>query len=194
MKLLMNKKVFRIVSMIIITVLMSNFYTLPALAGGMQRNNNQERLIKFIRAVTGGCTAEQILSLIQKTYPMSDEEAAEMLLAIDKLLTTAMANDSGIEPAQSEACVSATFLFMAGLSFVLLSMILSKTLTPEEKCVKESCLGDFCVCEKKEVTNPLSGINSILRSAGNLIMVFGVISSVQNCLLNPVAADAGAPE
>ena len=54
MKLLMNKKVFRIVSMIIITVLMSNFYTLPALAGGMQRNSNQERLIKFIRAVTGG--------------------------------------------------------------------------------------------------------------------------------------------
>lgn len=194
MRLLMNKKVFRIVSMIIITVLLSNFYTLPALAGGMQRNNNQERLIKFIRAVTGGCTAEQILSLIQKTYPMSDEEAAEMLLVIDKLLTTATANDSGIEPAQSEACASATFLFLAGLSFVLLSMILSETMTQEEECVKESCLGNFCFCEKKEVTNPLSGVNNILRTAGNLMMVFGVLSSVQNCLLNPGAADAGAPE
>lgn len=194
MKLHMNKKVFRIVSMIIITAFLSNVYTLPALAGGMQRNNNQERLVKFILAVTGGCTAEQILSLIQKTYPMSDEKAAEMLLAIDKLLTTARANDSGIEPVQSEACVSATFLFMAGLSFVILSMILSETLTQEEECVEESCLGDFCVCEKKEVTNPLSKVNGILRSAGNIMMVFGVISSVQNCLLNPGAADAGAPE
>ena len=45
---------------------------------------------------------------------LSDEKAAEMLLAIDKLLTTALANDSDIEPVQSEACVSATFLFMAG--------------------------------------------------------------------------------
>ena len=194
MKLLMNKKVFRIVSMIIITVFLSNFYTLPALAGGMQKNNNQERLIKFIFAVTGGCTAEQILSLIQKAYPMSDKEAAEMLLAIDTLLTTARVNDSNIVSAQSEACVNASFLFMAGLSCVLISMILSETLTQEEECVEESCLGDFCFCEKKEVTNPLSGINSILRSAGNLMMVFGVISSVQNCLLNTNTADAGTPE
>ena len=192
MNLLMNKKVFRIVSMIIITVLLSNVYTLPALAGGMQRNSNQARLVKFILDVTGGCTAEQILILIQKAYPMSDEKATEMLLAIDKLLTTARANDSGIEPVQSEACVSATFLFMAGLSCVLVSMILSETLTQEEECVEESCLGDFCVCEKREITNPLSGINSILRSAGNLMMVFGVLSSVQNCLLTPGAADAGA--
>jgi len=194
MKLLMNKKVFRIISMIIITAFLSNIYTLPALAGGMQRNNNQERLVKFILAVTGGCTAEQILSLIQKTYPMSDEEAAEMLLAIDTLLTTARANDSGIEPAQAEACASATFLFMAGLSCVLLSMILSETLTQEEECVEESCLGDFCFCEKKEVTNPLSGLNTILRSAGNLMMVFGVFSFVQNCLLNSGAADTEAAE
>jgi hypothetical protein len=67
-------------------------------------------------------------------------------------------------------------------------------LTQEEKCVKESCLGDFCVCEKKEVTNPLSGINNILRSAGNLMMVFGVLSSVQNCILTPGAADVGSPK
>lgn len=194
MKLLMNKKGFRIVSMIIVTVLLSNVYTLPALAGGMQRNNNQGRLIKFILAVTGGCTAEQILSLIQKTYPMSDEEAAKMSLAIDKLLTTAMANDSAIEPAQSGACDSATFLFVAGLSCVLLSMILSDTLTQEEKCVKESCLGDFCVCEKKEVTNPLSEVNSILHSAGNIMMILGVISFAQNCLLTSGAVDAGAPK
>ena len=126
MKLLMNKKVFRIVSMIIITVFLSNFYTLPALAGGMQKNNNQERLIKFIFAVTGGFTAEQILSLIQKAYPMSDKEAAEMLLAIDTLLTTARVNDSNIVSAQSEACGSATFLFMTGLSCVL---IVSASLT-----------------------------------------------------------------
>ena len=193
MKLLMNKKVFRIVSMIIITAFLSNVYTLPVLAGGMQRNNNQERLKNFILDAIGGCTAEQILSLIQKTYPMSDEEAAEMLLAIDELLTTALANDSDIEPAQSEACVSATFLFMTGLSFVLLSMIISETLTQEE-CVEESCLGDFCVCEKEEVTNPLSGVNKILGSVGNLMMVFGIIGYVQNCLLNPGAADAEAPQ
>ena len=194
MKLLMNKKVFKIVSMIIITAFLSNVYTLPALAGGMQKNNNQEQLVKFIRAVTGGCTAEQILSLIQKAYPMSDEEAAEMLPAIDTLLTPAMAEDSSIEPAQAEACASASVLFITGLSCVLLSMILSETLTKEEECVEESCLGDFCFCEKKEVTNPLSGVNNILRTAGNLMMVFGVISSVQNCLLNPGAADARAPE
>jgi hypothetical protein len=73
-------------------------------------------------------------------------------------------------------------------------MILSETLTQEEECVEESCLGDFCFCEKKEVTNPLSGLNSILRSAGNLMMVVGVFSFVQNCLLNSGAADAGAAE
>ena len=56
-------------------------------------------------------------------------------------------------------------------------MILSETLTQEEECVEESCSGDFCVCEKKEVTNPLSRVNSILRSAGNRMMVFGAQSA-----------------
>jgi len=192
MKLLMNKKAFKIVSMIIITVLLSNCYMLPALAAGIQRNNNQERLIQFTLDVTGGCTAEQILSLIQKAYPLSDEQAAELLLAIDKLLTPAPATGSDIEPAQSAACASAAFLFITGLSLVVLSMLLSETLTQEE-CVEETCIGDFCICEQKEVTTPLSGVNLVLRSAGTLMMLFGVIGSF-TCLLNTGAADTGVPE
>jgi hypothetical protein len=187
MQLRMSKNFFRILSILVITAFLSNVYMLPALAGSIHKNTKHKSLEKFIAASIGTCTAEQILNLIQKTYPMSDEQAAEMLVAIDALLTAAPLNDDhAIESVQAQDCRGAASLFMTGLSFVLLSMVLSETLT-EEECVKEECIGNFCICREEETTNPLSGLTTLLRITGNLMMVFGVLVFVQSCLFESAA-------
>ena len=187
MKKIMSRKVFEAISVLTIMTFFSSFCLPAAMAGAIQQNDRREQLSKFILDLTGGCAAEQILSILKTTISISDDKADEILLALNGLLETTLYSGSKIKPAQSSACTDATVLFMTGLTSVLVSIIISNTVT-QETCVNQECLGELCICTKEETTSPLSGVNHVLRGAGNVMILLGSLGYIENCLLSPAGS------
>jgi hypothetical protein len=184
MKKIMSKKAYKTICIVTVMAFLSSCCLPTAIAGGLQQNASMDQLSKFILDLTGGCSAEEILDIIKTTTPISDDEADDILFALNGLLATTLYGASEIKPAQSSACSSAALLFMTGLTFVLFSGIISAT-AEQQVCKDQRCLGNYCVCIKKESTSYLEKANDILLKVGSVIIILGVLGYVQNCLLNP---------
>jgi hypothetical protein len=184
MKKIMSKKACKTICVVTVMAFLSNFCPQATIAGGIQKSSGRDQLSNFIIDVTGGCSAEEILDLIKATIPLSDTAEDKILLALHELLAMTLAGTGEIKPAQSSACASTVLLFMTGLTFVLFSGIISAT-AEQQVCKDQRCLGNYCVCIKKESTSYLEKANDILLKVGSAIIILGALGYVENCLLSP---------
>jgi hypothetical protein len=129
---------------------------------------------------------DDIVTIVQTVLPYLDE--ADILNELDNLYAQSMEKD--VEAQQAD-CAQAQLMFTNGLLLLLLTVFISR-IASGDKCETEACIGDLCVCTEDDSSNPLGGLNNILRPIAVFMLALGAINSL-NCVSEETPTTSTTP-